>query len=242
MTAKLYSLLVSHPSVAAHLMLERKRIDHRVRQIPPGLHPLVVRFAGFPGDTVPALVIDGRRIQGSTLISRALDELVPEPPLFPADPDRRRAVEEAEAWGESELQPVPRRMYRWGLVHSRDMRRRLADVSRMPAPGLVAATNGPLARAFADAIGADDEGVRLDLRELPGKLDRVDALIEDRVIGTDEPNAADFQIATTVRVLMSFADLRDRIDGRPAGELAERLVPAWPEEVPPFLPADWVRA
>src|SRR4051794_24188277 len=119
LTARLYSMKVSHPSVAVHLMLERKGIDHRIRQLPPGLHPLGVRLAGFPGNTVPALAIDGSRIQGSTSISRALDELVPEPPLFPHDPEHRRAVEEAEAWGESELQPVPRRMYRWGLGRNR---------------------------------------------------------------------------------------------------------------------------
>src|SRR5260370_952805 len=109
-------------------MLERKRIDHRIVQIQPGLHSLVVRLAGFPGGTVPALTLDGRRIQGSTSISRALDELRPEPALFPADRERRRAVEDAEAWGESELQPVPRRVYRWGLVRDRAMRRRLAEV------------------------------------------------------------------------------------------------------------------
>jgi glutathione S-transferase len=237
---QLYSLKVSHPSVAVHLMLERKGIDHRVRQIPPGLHPLTVRLAGFPGNTVPAIRVDGRRIQGSTAISRALDELRPEPRLFPAEPERRRAVEEAEAWGESDLQPVPRRMYRWGLVRNRDLRRRLAEVAAMPAPGLVATFNGPLARSFAAAIGADDDRVRRDLRELPDKLDRVDALIAGGVIGTGEPNAADYQIATTVRVLMSFADLRPLIDGRPAADLALELVPLWPDEVPPFLPGEWL--
>src|SRR5689334_2306087 len=100
MTVKLYALKVSHPSVAAHLMLERKRIDHRVMYIQPGLHPLVVRWAGFAGNTVPALRANGRRIQGSLEISRALEEVEPFPPLFPSDAGARRGVEEAEAWGE----------------------------------------------------------------------------------------------------------------------------------------------
>jgi glutathione S-transferase len=237
---RLYGLNVSHPSVAAHLMLERKRIDHRVLNIQPGLHPLVVRLAGFPGNTVPALKIDGRRVQGSLAISRALEELEPRPPLFPADAGARRAVEDAEAWGEQELQPVPRRMYRWGLTRRRDLRRRLLEASGMPAPGLTAALNGPLARAFASAIGADDDAVRRDLRELPGKLDRVDALIAEGVIGTPEPNAADFQIASTLRVMLSFADLAPMVAWRPAGALARRLVPEWPDEVPRFLPDEWL--
>ena len=159
MSVKLYSLTVSHPAVAAHLMLERKRIDHRVVNIQPGLHPLVVRLAGFPGQTVPALELDGRRVQGSLAISRALDEAEPVPPLFPAEPDRRRAVEEAEAWGERELQPMPRRMYRWGLSREYELRRRLIEVAGMPAPGLTASLNGPLARMFARMMGADDDTI-----------------------------------------------------------------------------------
>jgi glutathione S-transferase len=239
-TPKLYSLKVSHPGVAAHLMLERKRIDHRVIQIQPGFHPLVVRLAGFSGITVPALEIDGRRVQGSTEISRVLDELRPDPPLFPHEPERRRAVEEAEAWGERELQPVPRRLYRWGLGRDYDLRRRLAEDSGMPAASLQAALNGPLARRFALMIGADDDSMRRDLDTLPGKLDRVEALIADGVIGADGPNAADYQIATTLRVMLSFADLAPLVEGRSAEALARRLVPTWPGDVPAFLPLELI--
>jgi glutathione S-transferase len=110
----------------------------------------------------------------------------------------------------------------------------------MRAPGLIAATNGPLARAFAAAIGADDKRVRRDVQELPEQLEHVDALIAGGIIGTDKPNAADYQIGTTVRVLMSFADLRPMIERRPAGELALKLVSRWPDEVPSFLPAEWL--
>jgi glutathione S-transferase len=237
---KLYGLTVSHPSVAAHLMLEHKRLDHRVINIQPGLPPVVVRLAGFSGITVPALEVDGRRVQGSLAISRALDELQPVPALFPEDADHRRAVEEAEAWGERELQPMPRRMYRWGLVRERELRRRLIEVAGMPAPALTSVLNAPLARMFAAMVGADDDAVRRDLWELPGRLDRVDALISAGTIGSDEPNAADFQIAPTLRVMLSFHDLRPSLEGRPAADLARRHVPHWPDEVPSFLPQGWL--
>lgn len=219
-------------------MLERKGIEHRVVDLQPGLHPVLLRLAGFRGGTVPALRIDGRRVQGSLRISRALDRLRPEPALFPAD--RRAAVEQAEAWGERDLQPVPRRMYRWGLGRQAALRRQLAELSPMPAPGLQARANLPLARLFAAMIGADDVTVERDARELAGKLDHVDALIDAGVIGTDEPNAADCQIGTTVRVLLSFDDLKPVIEGRPAERLARRLLPHWPIEVPPFLPREWL--
>lgn len=236
--AKLYALLVSHPSHSARLMLERKGIDHQVVNVQPGLHPLVVRLVGFRGNTVPALRIDGRRVQGSLRISRFLDELQPEPALFPSD--RRDAVVEAEAWGERELQPVPRRMYRWGLGRSAVLRRGLAEISPLPGAGIQAVVNQPLARIFAAMVGANDATVERDVRELPALLDRVDELIAEGVIGTEQPNAADYQIVTTVRVLMSFADIRPLLAGRPAENLALRLLPAWPDEVPSFLPPEWL--
>ena len=116
MTAKLYSLSLSHPARASRLMLELKGIDHEVVDLLPGMHPVQLRAARFRHGTVPALKVDGKRIQGSVPISRFLERLRPQPPLFPAEPAPRRAVEEAEAWGERELQPIPRQIFRWGTV------------------------------------------------------------------------------------------------------------------------------
>jgi len=76
-------------------MLERKGIDHQVVNLLPGMHPIFLRLRGFRGPTVPALAIDGQRVQGSLSISRALERLRPEPRLFPSAPVQRRAVEEA---------------------------------------------------------------------------------------------------------------------------------------------------
>ena len=236
MRAKLYSLSLSHPSHAARLMLERKGIEHEVVDTLPGLHPLVVRFRGFRGLTVPALKIDGRRIQGSREISRALDELQPEPRLLTSP-----AVEEAERWGEAALQPLPRRMFRWGAVHRRHMRRWIArDVVGMPAPALMAELNVPVARMLATRVGARDESVRAAVAQLPALLDRVDALIAEGTLGGDQPNAADFQIGTTVRVFLAYEDLRDRVEGRPCAELAMRLLPDYPGPIPAFLPKEWL--
>ena len=110
------------------------------------------------------------------------------------------------------------------------------DVLRLPAPGLAAAGYAPLARLFAGMVGATDTRVRADLAELPGKLDRVDELIAAGTIGGPEPNAADFQIGTSVRVLFAFEDLHGQIEGRPASELAMRLLPDFPGPIPPALP------
>jgi len=239
--AKLYSMSLSHPSQAARLMLERKGIEHEVVEVLAGMHPLQLRAAGFRGGTVPAMKLDGRRIQGSLRISRALEEARPDPPLFPAD--KRAAVEEAEAWGERELQPVPRRLFRWALSHDTGLRRWMAgDVVGMPAPGLVAVGYLPLSHAFARMVGATTDRARADVAELRGKLDRVDELIATGTIGGRDLNAADYQIATTVRVLLAYTDLRKLVEDRPAGALAMRVLPDFPGPIPPTLPAQWLRA
>jgi glutathione S-transferase len=241
--AKLYSVSLSHPSHAVRLMLERKGIDHEVADLLPGFHPLLVRAAGFRGGTVPALRIDGRRLQGSRRISRALDELRSEPPLFPDEPGLRREVEEAEAWGEREFQPVPRRIFRWVVSRNPALRLMLArDVARMPAPVLMAKLNAPVARYFARKSHADESQVRADLTNLPAMLDHVDALIASGVIGSTQPNAADFQIATTARVLLAFADLRPLIEGRPVGVLARTTMPDYVADLPPLFPREWLPA
>src|SRR4051794_2632337 len=91
-------------------MLDYKGIDYRRIDFAPAVHRVALRLVGFRGGTGPALRIEGRRIQGPRPISRALDQLKPEPPLFPADPDRRALVEWAEEWGDEVLQPVARRL------------------------------------------------------------------------------------------------------------------------------------
>ena len=55
---------------------------------------------------------EGRRREGPGLPRdrRALDEIRPDPPLFPPTPPSAAKVEEAERWGDEVLQPMPRRI------------------------------------------------------------------------------------------------------------------------------------
>src|SRR5215216_6157493 len=114
------------------LMLEHKGIPYRRVSLVTGPHAVAVRLLGFPATakraellgegshgrlamvdrlgTVPALRFDGQRIQTNREISRFLDRVQPEPPLFPADSERRRAVAEAELWGDEVLQMPARRL------------------------------------------------------------------------------------------------------------------------------------
>ena len=100
--ATLFGVPASHPTYAAELMLRQKGVDYRRVDLVAVLHRGVLRVLGFPGITVPALRIDGRRVQGTRAIAEALDELRPGAPLVP-DP----AVVEAEAWADDQIPAGP---------------------------------------------------------------------------------------------------------------------------------------
>ncbi len=242
MRATLYSVYTSHPAHAARLMLEHKGIEHRVVDLVPGTHPAAVRALGFRNGTVPALRLNGRRIQGTRAISRALDEAQPEPALFPADLQMRIRVEQAELWGDEVLQPVPRRIGGWIVANRPEMRTRMAREAGLPAPRLLGAAGWPVAWWNARKVGASDtEQVRKTIETLPALLDHVDELLDEGTIGGAQRNAADFQIGTTVRLLMTFADLARALEGRRAARFAIELMPDYPTGVPAGLvPPEWL--
>ena len=226
MRATLFGVAASHPSLAAELMLRHKGVEYRRVDLPTVTHRTLLRALGYPGKTVPALRIDGARVQGTTQIALALDALIPSPRLFPSDPDKRREVEQADAWGDEVLQPVPRRLTLNALKHDRSALRSYLEDARLGVPvGLVAPVAPLIAAASRRVNRATDEAAARDLAALPGLIDRVDELIGRGVIGGAECNAADFQIATSVSLLLTMDDVRPLIEGRPAERLAREVVP-----------------
>jgi glutathione S-transferase len=97
---RLYFFAGSCAAQTTRLELEYKGLAHELVYLLPVAHGFILGIRGFPRQSVPALEIDRPKLSGTRVISRALDELQPEPALFPADPERRAAVEEAERWGE----------------------------------------------------------------------------------------------------------------------------------------------
>lgn len=234
-------IVASHPCRAAERAFEVKGASPRRVELPTLLHRPFLRVR-FGRPTVPALEVDGERVSGSGAIMRRLDELVPDPPLFPADPEARARVEEAERWGDEVLQEAARRIE---LALLRRHPESVAEQARestlplaVPASRVLA---GPGARLAARLYGASDERARADLRELPGHLDRVDAWIAEGVLGGEAPNAADLQIGASVRLLSTADDLAPLLEGRPALDLARRLYPRYAGLAPAgTLPAGWL--
>ena len=186
---------------------------------------------------MPAIVIDGRKVQLSRTIAQELDRLAPEPPLFPADPEQRDAVLEAERFGDEELQSTVR-----PSSSGRSAARRRpgsatwgnrSSASRTGSPPRPEGRCSLLAARLTDAT---DENARAALATLPEQLQRVDDEIAAGTIGGEQLNAADFQIGASLRLAMTAQDLRPLIDSRPAGELARRAVPEFAGDMPPTIP------
>lgn len=237
---KFYGFAGSHPCEAVYTAARYKGIEYRTVNVPPALHRILMRIK-FGGTRVPAATINGWKVQGTSKIFLALDYLKADPPLYPADPDEREHVIAAEQWGEGEFQDIGRRLI-W------------AHLSRSPETVRAWAAPGPksieqrikyyaapwLARVAKLGNGASDEQVQKDLRALPVLLDRVDELIAEGVIGGDEPNAADFQIFSSVAMWSNMRDIRPAIEARPCGEVAARLFPQYKGVVPTgLLPEAW---
>jgi glutathione S-transferase len=245
MTTVLFWMSISHPSQVARKMLDLKGVEYEVVDVLPLNQRFHLRLAGFSGGTVPALRLDGRRIQGSRQIARALDERWPEPPLFPADPSLRARVEEAERWGDEQLQPIPRRLFRYGVAHDAKLRQQVVRAQRLPIPNLTAQLIRPAVGWYARTIEADgrratEAGVRADLQALPALLDHADSMLKDGTLTLDPPNAATLQILATVKLLSGFADLAEMIAGHACLQPARRLFPEYGAGLPAFLDPAWL--
>jgi glutathione S-transferase len=240
MKIKLYMFSGSHSVRIAELMLEHKGItDYKRVNMFPGTHAFKMLLKGFETMAVPALKVDGRRIQGTRQISRALDELVPERPLFPADPDRRRAVEQAERWGE-ELQNASRRIVY--CMFRRD-RRAFASFTTpgrpWPSRMIVRAMAPAVIRLAGAAHRATEAAAQEDVATLPAQLDQIDTWIEEGLLDGAELNAADFQIGVCLSAMLRSDDAAPYLAGRPAERLALRVAPDYPGHIGPVLPAEW---
>jgi glutathione S-transferase len=230
------------------LMLEHKQLPYRRVEVTTLLHPLAVRLHGFDaggetrtagsgrplalrvGDhlgTVPALAANGDRISTNHGIARFLDERHPEPPLFPADPEQRARVEEAESWANDGLQMVARRIL-------------LPVALRDPSAASEAAAHGrlghllyrqaaarrlilPMIGRVVFNVGSATEREMLD--ELPAMLDRIDGWIAGGVLGGPQLNAADFMVAPSLALILYRPDVEPLFAGRPALRLVDRLLP-----------------
>jgi glutathione S-transferase len=186
------------------------------------------------GSTVPVLTLDGKRISTTMRIARALEALRPDPPIFPAD-------EGAEAWADSVLQDGVRQLGRYGAAKDPEAMSSFLAGPLLGVPERHVRRAMPVLRpVVALQLRTSEDTAKACLEALPGQLDRVDALLEEGVIGGERPNAVDFQVAPSVRLMLAFDQLRPSIEDRPAGRYARALVPDYPGRVREVFPASWL--
>jgi glutathione S-transferase len=247
----MYKLIVipgSHACRAAILMLDHKRVPYECVEVVTLTHPIQSRVRGFDaggqtrsagshrplplrlGDlfgTVPALAAGDERLSTNHQIARFLDKRHPEPSLFPPDPEQRRAVEEAERWGNEVLQMAARRVtMAWVLREPAAAARRGGD----GRTGYLLYRSELLRRLITPQIGrlvfaagrTPDEELLADLRRM---LDRIDRWIEEGVLNGEQLNAADFMIAPSLAIMLYRPDIPPLLEGRPALDLVDRLLP-----------------
>jgi glutathione S-transferase len=209
----------SHPCATVEAALKLKGLEYEKVELPMGPHPEEIeRLYGEGRRTVPGLMVDGEPVHGSNAILERLEELAPEPSLFPDTLAER--VREAARWGDEQLQHLGRTLP-WGALHFR------------PESMGTFAGGGPLDPAGTDHAmrfirgswkyhNITAVGLAEDLAGLPAKLERVDAWVAEGVLGGAAPNAADLQIGATLSVLLTIGDLRPLIEGRPAEQVPAR--------------------
>jgi len=248
-TPKLYVILGSHACRTGMLLLEHKGIEYRRVELPTGLQPWVLWLLGFRSrehraermgedgplslaiadklGTVPALKMNGDRISTNREIARHLDRVQPDPPLFPADPERRRVVEEAERWGDEVLQMVARRIALCAAQHGPDAIHCRGAQGRLgPLLWRSDAMRARGTRFVGRTAFAANRRTEAELHaELPGLLDQVDAWISDGVLDGDELNAADYMIVTSLALLTYCVRLRPEIEARRSRALIDRVLP-----------------
>jgi glutathione S-transferase len=240
---KLYALPASHPCAAVQAALVLKAIDfERVDLLP--VVPVLIGPLLWGGTTVPGMRENGGRLVGSRAIMRRLDEMAAQPPLLPAPGDPlREKVLEAERWGDEVFQSVPRRLIDAAFLRRPAVMESYAANAKLPLPRPLLRPALPLtARLMAFKNKARDDSARADLAALPRQLERIDSWVAEGLLGGERPNAADLQIGSTIRLLMSIGDVLPLIASRPAARLTSYFPPMVGEIEAGLLPAEWFSA
>ncbi|HEV3045817.1 MAG TPA: glutathione S-transferase [Solirubrobacteraceae bacterium] len=233
----LHVLPPSHPCMTATAAIELKGLEHERVELTPGAHPEKMQeIYGEGNGTVPGMLVDGEPVHGSRAILARLEQLVPEPSLYPSEQAR-----EAERWGDEQLQDLGRRLP-WGAMHFRpEAMGTFGGGGPLDGPGTDFAIGYVRASWKYHRISA--ARLHEDLAALPGLLAHVERLAADGVIWGEQPNAADLQIGATLRVLLTLEDLRPLLAGGAGEGIARACFPDYPGVVPAgAFPAGWVPA
>jgi glutathione S-transferase len=178
----LWHIDVSHFSEKSRWALDLKGVEHRRHAPPPGSHiPIAFVLTRGRHSTFPILRIDGRTICDSTAIIAALEQLHPDPPLYPADPALRRRALELEEFFDEEVGPHARLLAFHEIAKDQDAFEALLRGTTPPPLNRVPAATTAYAKAYtAMRFGVRDEDAARTARlKLAEGFDRIEAELGD---------------------------------------------------------------
>jgi glutathione S-transferase len=236
----LHAIPFSHPCIAVSTALDRYGLEYETVNFVTGQQgDEIEKIFGEGNRTVPGLLVDDEPVHGTIPVFERIDQIADEADLYPAAV--AAAIKEAEVGLCEDLQTAARVLI-FGALHFR------------PESMGTFTGSGPLDPAGTDfAIkyirgawrytGTTAERIAGELAKLPESLGLADELIEGGAIGGDEPTAADFQIGSSLHLLVQIGDLRPLIEAHQSGQLVERWFEPGPAEIPAgAFPAGWVPA
>jgi glutathione S-transferase len=227
----------SHPCLAVSAALDRLGHEYETVEWVTGQQAEEVeKVYGEGRRTVPGLLVDEEPVHGTSTIFARLDELHPDAGLYPAAVAEQ--IRELEPTLAEELQ-MSARVLVFGAMHFRpESMGTFAGVPQLDPGGVDFAIKSM--RAAWRYLGIDAQRVHATLQELPGQLDAVDALLEAGVIGGEQPTAADFQLGSSLHLLVQIGDVRPLVEARPAAKLLSLFEPGKGDVSAGAFPPGWV--
>lgn len=233
----LHVVPLSHPCLAVSAALDRLGYEYETVELPTGRHQEEVeRVYGEGRRTVPGLLVDDEPVHGTAAIFARLGELRPDAGLYPAAD--RDTIRELEAGLAEDLQ-IAARVLVFGALHFRpESMGTFAGIAQLDPAGVDFAIKAM--RATWRYLEIDAQRVHATLQALPGQLDAVDALLEEGVIGDEPPNAADFELGSSLHLLAQIGDVRPLVAERPAAALLSLFEPGRGDVASGAFPLGWV--
>jgi glutathione S-transferase len=180
----LWQIDISHYSEKARWALDFKGVEYERRAPLPGAHIAVAMWlTRGRHKTFPVLELERRSIGDSTAVIAALEQRFPEPPLYPADPQRRRRALELEDFFDEELGPHVRHL---AFHEMRNDPERLRVVAQRAAPAPLDRLGGvsaAYARAYTSVrwSAGDEKAAEVDRLKIVAAVDRL-----EQELGSDE--------------------------------------------------------
>ena len=236
-TLTLHAVPPSHPCMTVAAALELKGLEYERVDFPHAERlERMEEIYGEGNSTVPGLLIDEQPVHGSRAILARLEQIEPEPTLYPSE-----EVREAERWGDEQLQDLGRCLP-WGAMYFRP-----ESMGTFAGPALSRSTlPAPTSRSSSSARRGATTGSQRHGCTTTSPACRRSSRISSSSPRTASSTASGRTPPTCRSPRRSAcccrsATSRPLLDGSAAERIALRFFPSYPGSVPQgAYPAGWV--